>query len=167
MGRKIAEMPERWQVPATMKHALLIYRDLRSDIVEEVRASGGYTAKGACEAALRNSTYSWAGYLHGELAVLYGIMEATSPSFGNFAVPWALTGNVVAKYPFAYWKASVEVVVDLRKRFPYMINMVDARREYALNWLKRLGFKIGDPEPWGKFQLPFCKIEMRSLCVSP
>src|SRR5713101_3828645 len=148
--------------PAKSEHAKLMADDLLQDIKEEVWASGGYTPLEACEVALKNSAYSWAGYLYDELACLFGIMEVSSPTAGNFAIPWALTGHAVHKYPFTYWRGCKDVVKIIQPEFPLLINMVDARRQYALHWIRRLGFKVYDPEPWGKFQMPFCKIEMRS-----
>lgn len=154
-GRSVRVIPRVLIVPGNRKHAKILAKSLRPEDVAEIKASGNYTPKAGIIAALNSSHVAYTVFFQGQLAAMFGAVRATSESEGPFAIPWLLTGLLVNKYPKETWLISKKVVEALLADYGMLANMVDSRHLVAVNWLKRLGFELEPPIPYGPFNVPF------------
>ena len=58
-------------------------------------------------------------------------------------------------FPGRFLKGSRSVASRLFARYPYMRNWVDARHEKSIAWLTFMGFKLGEPQPYGVYGMDF------------
>jgi hypothetical protein len=132
---------------------------MRPEDAAEVLAFGGYSPLAALLDSLRLSDRAYAILFDGELAGLFGIVPG--PFLVGEAVPWLLTGDAIERHPVSFWRASREVVAYWSKRYPVLVQWVDARYARALRWAERLGFNVESPAPLVSGGLPFCRISLR------
>ena len=134
-------------------HVDLVAPRMRSADCMEVLASGGFSPADALRASLAISIFARTVFFDDEAAAIFGIVET-----GSAAIPWLLTTDTVDRYPLTFWRASKTVLAHLREVWPEMVQAVDARYAGALSWAKRLGFTVGEPEPFGVEGRPFRRI---------
>jgi hypothetical protein len=144
---------------ATFRDADELAPIMRKEDMAEVAAADGFTAQDALETALGMSKEAWTARVHGEVMAIFGVADMNVLT--GYAVPWALTSPVVDRYPKEFYYHSKRVVRIWRSRYAFLFNMIDARYEKALRWAKKIGFEVGEPQPFGKAGLPFCLITMR------
>jgi hypothetical protein len=143
--------------PATLADADDLAPRLREVDRREVEASSGDVLL-ALRRAVETSLDPQAVTRCGELLLLFGVVapDPLTPT----AVPWAL-GAPGAGRLLATHGAAVSAYLDrVRRSFPHLVNMVDARNTPALRWIRRAGFRVHPPEPFGVAGLPFHRFEM-------
>lgn len=146
-------------VPPSTALVTAIALDMRPDDVAEVYASGGYSPLDACVDAYNASTPD--GEVHvalfdGQPAALYGVAKAE-----GYCVPWLLTTRLCDVKRRMFLRACKQEFKRMAARWPLLVNFVHVRHRSALPFAKRLGFKIGTPEPWGVLGDDFIRIEHR------
>ena len=52
-------------------------------------------------------------------------------------------------------------VSEMVERYGYLENYCDARYVQSLNWLRRIGFTVGEPVPYGPSGNLFCKLSIQ------
>lgn len=135
-----------------LAHLAQAAADMREADRLEVLASDGHSPAGALVASCGVSEFVRALFIERELAAVFGVRRLQSGA----ALPWVLTTTVVDRHPMAFWRASKHVVRELRKRYPVLVQCIDARHAQALRWAARLGFELAkDPHPCGVSGLPF------------
>lgn len=132
--------------------------EMRIEEMLEVRASAGFAPQEALEAGIRCSD-AWTVRANGKIMAIYGVF--TLNLLTGMAIPWVLTTGLVDRHPKIFYKLSREVVAVMRSKHGMLVNMVDARYAKALRWVRRLGFEVHPPEPFGFAGMPFCRITMR------
>lgn len=90
---------------------------------------------------------------------LFGMAPFTR--LGSRAAPWAVGtddlrrhGRSLNRYGRLYCTFALE-------EFASLVNYVDDRHTDSIRWLRRIGFELGEPEPFGQARLPFRRFEMR------
>lgn len=90
---------------------------------------------------------------------LFGFAAFTR--LGRRAAPWAvgteqlrLHGRSLNHFGRLYCAAALE-------EYDTLVNYVDDRHIESRRWLQRIGFLMGEPEPFGVARLPFRRFEMR------
>lgn len=118
----------------------------------------GVSPLATLEDALASSSWAFTVRFHGEIAAMAGLTptEHHGSALGgrSSAIPWALTGAVVDRYPMQFWRLSKLFAALMRHHQPNLTNLVDARHTSALRWLERLGFTIGPVVEMGPNNLP-------------
>lgn len=148
-------MAAKWEVvPATMEHANALAPIMRQSDVEEVMASGGFTPLRALEESLKISSEAHTMFLHGKLAMIFGVAGAP----GRPGVIWALGSDVISEHPKAFMRASKAWIEQLKRRHPVLVNAVHSRNKPSLRWVKRLGFTVKEPIIFGRKGELFCPI---------
>ncbi len=61
----------------------------------------------------------------------------------------------VPHHSMKFLRESKRIVGEMRERFKYLYNYVDARNTVSVHWLHWLGFDIYEAVPYGAEQLPF------------
>lgn len=148
-------------VRAGKKHAIQLGREMRAEDRAEVLASGGFTIpEKVVRASINASPEAWAAYFDGRLLAVFGVRPTPT-----CAIPWALTSVHVARYPFTFWKTSKMVVARWRDDYPLLANKVHASYGAALRWVKKLGFSVGVPEPFGVNGDLFCHVQLETRSI--
>jgi hypothetical protein len=148
-------------VPATLEHARYVAANLREADREEVMASTGWSPERALAESLSSSSNAWTGLADDAPVCIFGVAGETLLSRTGF--PWMLGTDGVATYQRQFLRRNRPLVQIMLSMFPYLVNYVDQRNTVAIRWLKWLGFKMGEPEPYGVQGLPFLRFELGSL----
>lgn len=143
-----------------------IAENLRESDRREVEATIGSTQYAA---AMRVSVKMSASAIvavsvFGEPLAVFGV--TTTSVMHNIGSPWFLATARVRRHrraliedPYAYTEAMLDHYAKLE-------NHVDARNTTGVEWLKRLGFTINPPTPYGAKQQPFHKFwKVRAPCA--
>lgn len=121
-------------------------------------------AMAACgpEEALRRSIQSsheaFVARVGGEPVCIFGL--GVGSILGGMARPWLLGTDAVEWHCLTFLRANRRVVRGWAARFD-LENYVDARHTKSVRWLRWLGFKLDDAAPFGPFEYPFHRFEMR------
>lgn len=152
-------MAEYSIVPATVEHALYLIPRLRQADKDEIWAAHGVEPRWGVLASLAVSRdTSYTGLADGEPICLYGVAQ---PSLLVLAGrPWMVGTDDVPKHSLKFLRESREVVRQMKEKFPFMFNYVDARHADAIRWLRWLGFTVADAAPYGPDKLPFHRFTM-------
>lgn len=142
-------------VPALREHVALIADDAREADVLELWAQARCTPKQAMSHGLDVSMLAWTGLLDGEPACMFGVTPFSI--LRGMGTPWMVGSNKLNSLSAQkhLLRASREHVALMESRFPFLFNTVDDRNESAKRWLAWLGFRFGDPIPYGADGLPF------------
>lgn len=140
-------------IPATVEHARALAPHMRVADAAEVWASGRLSPLEALERSLALSPLAWTGRVDGEPACLFG--AASASLLGGDGVPWLLGSDLIEQYQSAFLRRNRGYIRQMQAVFPVLRNMVDARNEVSIRWLRWLGFTIEPAVPFGPFGLPF------------
>lgn len=139
--------------------------NMRNEDRDEVlAATGRYDMRALLVEALSFSSQRWVALSSGKPVALFGVGPANS----KVGVPWMLVTHDVFQTP----RASRALVAKGRwyiqrmlAEYQHLENYVDARNTRAVRWLEHLGFTVHPAEPYGPYEYPFHRFEMRAKCV--
>lgn len=128
-----------------------LWRYIREDDEREALASSGSRFPEIVFEAVTRSAEVYAVRFDGELAAIYGVVDAPEAStfLCRVGYVWMLTTEVVEAKPITFWRESRPRLVDLLRRWDVLINAIDCRYERAIRWGERLGFRFAPPAPFG------------------
>lgn len=144
--------------PATLADAAAL--DLRAADREEVLALSGRDPREVLAESVDRSSMAWAGCADGKLVCLFGVVPASLA--GVTGIPWLLGSDDVCAYSRAFLRRNRAYVRGMLAEYPILRNVVDARNEVSIRWLKWLGFEMETAQPMGVQRLPFHPFEMRA-----
>lgn len=133
---------------------------LRQADLDEIAAVSGRPPQQALEASVAMSTSSWAVEIDDELACLMGVTPVSI--LGGIGCPWLLGSDAVARHAGAFIKQTLIYIPLMLEAYPHLFNFVDARNTKAIRWLKRAGFNVMSPMPYGRANMPFHPFEMKA-----
>lgn len=135
-------------VPPTTEMVECISADMRQADIEEVWASNHH---GPYEALMKGwlaSDYvSVALADNGEPLAMLGLVKRDFLT--GSGVVWLLGTNESMKHKKEFLKQTKQVIDDMLTICPRLCNMVHSKNKSSILWLKWLGFKLDDPEPYG------------------
>lgn len=140
-------------VPATFDHALQVAENMREGDRMEVWASSKSSPWEATTQSLRASTVAWAGLYDGRAVCVFGV--APLNLVAGIGSPWLLGTDELATRKAAFLRRCRPYVGRMLRVYPTLVNHVDDRNEASKEWLRWLGFTLGEPEPHGPFKMPF------------
>lgn len=147
--------------PATLRDALTLV--LRRADREEVEALSGRNPREVLVESVERSSEAWAGWADGKLVCLFGVVPVSLA--GVTGIPWLLGSDDVCGYSKAFLRRNRAYVRTMLDKFPVLRNVVDARNDVSIRWLKWLGFTFKGASPMGPRNLPFIAFEMRAANV--
>lgn len=123
---------------------------MRAQDIDEIRATGGTDPEAITRASINRSVESYAVFAGEDLIFIFGVREVR----GSHAV-WMLSSESISRHRKAFWRCARAIVHNFRGKYPLMWNMVHGKNS-AIGWLKKLGFTVGPPEPFGPRGDLFC-----------
>lgn len=139
---------------ATRDDAIYVARNIRKDDALEIAASG-MPVRDAVLLSYAGSDECFVGTKGGKVALIFGV---AAPIFKDTASVWALGTDVSNEAPVSMVKIGRAIVQDFLSRYPRLENYCAADYEKSIRWLKKLGFTISEPEPYGIHGELFCKL---------
>lgn len=133
---------------------------LRQADRDEVEAAAG-DVEHALVDSVQCSVMLWAGEIDGELACIFGCAPLNG-LLGLQAAPWMLGTDLLDRHPCTLMRHCRQYIEAMQARYPCLMNFVDARNKRSVRWLRRMGFTIHNPVPYGLAQLPFHPFERRA-----
>lgn len=134
----------RW---AALGPALAVAVAMRKEDRDEVMAACGKDPVSAMTDALRVSTSAWVGFYDERPVCVFGV--APLNMIAGVGTPWLLGTDELAERPAAFLRRCRPYVGAMLRVYPKLVNHVDDRNEASKRWLGWLGFKMGDPAPYG------------------
>lgn len=96
--------------------------------------------------------------LTGLCLALIGVARAPMPGVG---ICWMLSAAEFFDYKRTLARFTRPFVARMFERYHTLTNWVDVRNHTSLRWLDWCGFTIEETVPFGHYQLPFHRVEMR------
>jgi len=134
-------------LPATEEDARELAPLLRAEDRAEVLALGVEPVDGLLQ-SLAAAREAWTYRDNGPIICMAGVSPLSL--IGSTGVPWLLGSPLVAVHRRAFLVETRRMVAHWLTVFPLLRNVVDARYEAAIRWLRWLGFTIGEPFPLGQ-----------------
>lgn len=149
--------------PASEIDASILAPRLREDDVIELEALG-FQPERAILMSVKLSTKAWSGFVDGKLVCMWGVGPRCWLS--DVGVVWLLGSDDLVANQRAFLRRNKLFIEDMRKGFSRLENYVDERNHISKRWLKWLGFRIYDAEPYGLYRERFHRFDMEGLpCV--
>jgi hypothetical protein len=95
-----------------------------------------------------------------EPIAIYGATPLSMLS--DSAAPWLLATDMAFKYGRALVRDGRRYTERMLDYFPHLMNYVDSRDTKAVRWLAHIGYTVHPAEPYGPFDVPFHKFEIRA-----
>lgn len=141
---------------ATDEDIRFVGERLREADRQEVIALGADPAFAVrCSTLFSDEAYT--GLIDGEPSMIFGVGQ---PILGDTASVWALGTDNCSRHPREMLKFGKLLVQDFLTRYPRMENWCDARYEAAIRWLRKIGFTVSEPVPYGEKEALFCRLSV-------
>jgi hypothetical protein len=133
--------------------------NLRQVDRDEVMASSGDEPLSSLISSVHFSDYDmcWTGLSEGEPVCMFGAVEMAQEGTGAI---WMLGTDGLYRIQKTFLKEARKHVTIMHTRYRRLVNLVDARNEVTLRWLRWLGFNTDKVIPKaGVAQIPFIYVE--------
>ena len=135
-----------------------LYANLRPADRAECEAYGKPSVQGGLRESIADSLHCWTARREGKLMAVFGVGEITQ----DVGSPWMLGTPVLDKHPRILQRLAPEYVQIMLGIYPHLLNFVHAKNTRSIRWLKRLGFRLHDPELYGTRGELFHRFEMHA-----
>lgn len=119
---------------------------LRAEDRAEVLALGVDPVDGLLQ-SIAGAREAWTYRADRQIICMAGITPLSL--IGRIGVPWLLGSELVLQHRRTFMTETRRMVAHWLTHFDVLRNVVDARYEAAIRWLRWLGFVIGEPFPLG------------------
>ena len=131
-----------------------------ADQLELVGTRGpGVDFEAAISRAVLLSSHVWvaAGHDHNPIAI-FGV--APISMLNSIGSPWMLATDEAFRHPRTLVVEGRRYLAKMRESYFSLTNYVDARNDKSIRWLRRMGFEIHPPIPYGIEGEPFHRFTM-------
>lgn len=136
----------------------LIASNMRDGDKAEIAASHGLRPEIALRLCCASSSWLRTGTIDGEPFCMFGV--APYSVLTGAGTPWLLGTDRAREVPKDFLRQSRALLPVMSKGFSRLENLVDARNDMSIRWLKWLGFAMMPAEPFGIHGLPFHRFYM-------
>ena len=146
--------------PTEPGDAAALFANLRASDLAECQAYGPHDIAAGIEASVNRSMLCWSGFIDGELAAILGV--GTVDILAGLGSPWMLGTPLLNRHQRVLVRSTPEYIAKMLKAFPHLVNFVHAKNTTSVRWLRRLGFTLSEPAPFGALGEPFHRFELRA-----
>jgi len=152
-------------VPATQELIDRMKGNIRKADHEEGLASHGIGAVCGIQISFNLSDSCWIVLLNNEPAFAFGVGKESI--FSKKAIVWLLGTPLMDKMKVSILRGFKPYIKAMFEGVSLIENYVDERNKVSKKWLKFMGFKLDEPNPYGIKGLPFRRFYMNKedLCV--
>lgn len=143
----------------TMIDVVELVDNMRAADRKECELATGMDAMGAVQISIGFSDRVAAVRVDGKLACIYGVCPSVLDN--RIGIPWMLGTPEMDRWPTVILKVSRACVEDMLKTYHEILNWVHADNTRSIAWLKRLGFEVGEPAPYGPRGAQFCQFRQK------
>lgn len=144
--------------PTRFGDAEMLAANLRESDRAELEAVGFDDPLPAITGSVAVSSLCWTVTLGGELVCIMGV----SPFEGNTGSPWMLGTSLLARCSRVLVRVTPDYIERMLVVFPHLLNFVHAKNSTSVRWLRRLGFTLTEPQPYGTRGELFHQFEMHA-----
>ncbi len=137
-----------------------LFANLRPADLAECTAYGHPDLAASIADNARRSLLCWTAFVDGELAAILGV--APLNILGGIGSPWMLGTPVLDRHARILVRESRVYIARMLTAFPHLVNFVHAENATSVRWLRRLGFTLHEPVPYGAKGELFHPFEMRA-----
>lgn len=146
--------------PTQPGDAAMLIANLRPADLAECQAYGRGDIGAGIESSVARSMLCWSGFIDGELAAILGVAPVNA--LGGIGSPWMLGTPVLDAHSRVLVRAVPEYIAKMLNAFPHLVNFVHTKNTTSVRWLRRLGFTLHEPVPYGAPGELFHPFEMRA-----
>jgi hypothetical protein len=140
--------------PVRLEDCEYLAKNMRAaDVQECIATSGSPIDSNGLSEAVHASPLSVAVWFRGGLLCIGG--AARRSLLSDTGTPWMLGTHELDRHGRLFMLHGQRCVDTLLEHFGRLENYVDARNHKSIRWLRRMGFEIHDPLPYGNAGLPF------------
>ncbi|WP_212386697.1 DUF2833 domain-containing protein [Acinetobacter junii] len=125
----------------------ILVENLRESDKEEMKAYFNDDYSWQVKTSVKFSRDAWSVIVNGKLLFICGV--GLTSMIGNVGCPWLLGTSFIQNYPKEFYKQANNILAEIKDNYDFLENHVHAKNKTAVAFLKRLGFKIGEPEKYG------------------
>lgn len=140
------------------EHVHQIYDNVRETDRVEMEALG-MSVKEALELGRDWSRWTKMVFFDNKPACMFGVSEAHREL--SIGVPWMLGTEALNDHPRSLLLYSRLFISQMARQYALLMNHVHDENEPAKRYLDWLGFDLHEPKPYGPFDAPFRRFEMR------
>lgn len=134
--------------------------NLRESDRAEIRAYGQTDPlKGLTESAA-HSVLCWTAFIDDEVAAILGV--APLSVMAGIGSPWMMGTPVLDAHSRVLVRETPRYIDKMLVAFPHLVNYVHFENKTSIRWLRRLGFVVHPPRPYGRLDEPFHEFEMKA-----
>lgn len=125
----------------------ILVENLRPADQEEMKAYFNDNFQWQIKTSVKYSRDAWAVIVNGKLLFICGV--GLTSMIGNVGCPWLLGTTHIQNFKKEFFKQAQNILAEMKGNYGILENHVHAANTNAIGFLKHLGFKIGDAEPYG------------------
>jgi hypothetical protein len=144
---------------ATLAHADHVAEHMRVADRDEVWAVGKLGPHVSTRVSVRASSAPVAALWDGVPVAVFGVVPVNT--IDGVGAPWLLGTDLLDKLAREWMTDAPQWIALLADGYSLLRNYVDARNVRSKVWLRRMGFKLLPPEPYGVAGLAFHQFERR------
>lgn len=130
-------------IPSVLNDVIELAPKLRAEDVMECRANG-HEAEEALKLCFFNSTLCYSAKVAGRTECMFGLSEINVPK--GIGVIWCLGSDKIFEHKITMVREGRNFINRFFEDYTMLYNLVDARNERHIAWLKHLGFTfLKDP----------------------
>ena len=146
--------------PSAAGDATELFDHLRAADLAECQAYGRADIAAGIAASVNRSVLCWSARIDGELAAILGC--APINILTGIGSPWMLGTPLLDRHQRVLVRETPKYIGRMLGAFPHLVNFVHAKNTTSVRWLRRLGFSLSAPAPFGLLGEPFHRFELRA-----
>ncbi len=133
-----------------------------SDLIECI-AYGRDDIPAGIRSSVNRSVLCWTGLADGEVASIMGCTPLNM--LAGIGSPWMLGTPLLDRHSRVLVRETPAYIARMLSIFPHLFNLVHVENTTSVRWLRRVGFTLHAPVPYGEMGEMFHPFEMKASNV--
>lgn len=125
----------------------ILVENLRDSDKEEMKAYFNEDYTWQIKTSVKYSSDAWSVIVNGKLLFICGV--GLTSMIGSVGCPWLLGTTFIQDNKKEFFKQAQLILAEMKESYSVLENHVHAKNSAAVLFLRHLGFKLGEPEPYG------------------
>lgn len=147
-----------WTHRSRVEDADELLSAMRQSDLTECRAYGKPDLLEGLKESIRDSDECWTVRAADGMLAVFGVGTIAT----GVGSPWMLGTRLLDQRPRMVHETAIGYLPAIRARYPLLLNFVHTSNTRSIRWLRRLGFTIHPPEPYGYLGEMFHRFEMHA-----